>query len=72
MTKEDKLDILAEAMDVNVDDLTDQAALSSFDEWDSLAALSFMSLLQSRLNKKVTPEEVKSLHTVEDALNIME
>lgn len=72
MTKEDKLDILAEAMDVDVDDLTDQAVLSLFDEWDSLAALSFMSLLQSRLNKKVTPEEVKSLHTVEDALNIME
>ena len=72
MTKEDKLEILAEAMDVDVDVLKDEAVLSSFDEWDSLAALSFMSLLKSKLDKKVTPEEVKNLRTVEEAIAIME
>lgn len=72
MTKEDKLEILAEAMDVHVDVLKEEAVLSSFDEWDSLAALSLMSLINSKFNKKVTPGEIKSIRTVEDAINIME
>ncbi|MCR5439592.1 MAG: hypothetical protein K6F01_09205 [Selenomonas sp.] len=72
MTKEEKLKILAEAMDVEIDVLVDEAALSSFDEWDSLAALSLMSLLSSKLHKKITPAEVKAIDTVSDALNLME
>lgn len=72
MTKEDKLGILAEAMDIDVDELKEDVALSSFDEWDSLAALSFMSLLYNKLQKKITPAEVKDLETVADAIAAME
>lgn len=72
MTKEDKLGILAEAMDIDVDELKGDVALSSFDEWDSLAALSFMSLLYNKLQKRITPAEVKNLQTVADAIAAME
>lgn len=72
MTKEGRLSILAEAMDVDVDKLSDDVTLSSFDEWDSLAALSFMSLLYNKLQKRITPAEVKELKTVADAIAVME
>lgn len=72
MTKDEKLEILAEAMDIDADALADDAVLSSFDEWDSLAALSFMSLLYNKLQKRITPTEVKELKTVADAIAVME
>ena len=57
---------------MNVEDLKDDVVLSSFDEWDSLAALSFMSLLYNKMQKRITPAEVKRLQTVADAIAIME
>ena len=72
MEKVDKLNILATAMDVDVEELKDDVVLSSFDEWDSLAALSFMSLLYNKLQKRITPAEVKELKTVADAIAVME
>lgn len=72
MTKDEKLEILAEAMDIDADELADDAVLSSFDEWDSLAALSLMSLLYNKLQKRITPTEVKELKTVADAIAAME
>lgn len=72
MEKVDKLNILATAMDVDVEELKDDVLLSSFDEWDSLAALSFMSLLYNKMKKRITPAEVKNLQTVADAIAIME
>ncbi len=72
MTKEEKIEILAQAMDVEVGGVTEDAVLSSFDEWDSLAALSLMSLFSSKLHKKITPAEVKAFDTVADVLNLME
>lgn len=72
MTKVEKLNILAEAMDVGIDVLLDDTVLSSLDEWDSLAALSLMALLNGKMNKKITPLEIKELNTVADALKLME
>ena len=72
MTREDKLNILAMSMDIDTDELKDDKALSSFDEWDSLAALSFMSLIYNKSTKRITPAEVKNLKTVADAIAIME
>ncbi|WP_028129591.1 phosphopantetheine-binding protein [Selenomonas sp. AE3005] len=72
MTKVERLNILAEAMDVGIDVLLDDTVLSSLDEWDSLAALSLMAVLNGKMNKKITPLEIKELNTVADALKLME
>ena len=72
MTKEDKLGILAEAMDIDVDELKDEVLLSTFDEWDSLAALSYMSLIYNKFKKRITPEEIRNFKTVSDAIAAME
>lgn len=72
MDTRDKLSILEEAMDLEEGRLSEEDVLSSYSEWDSLAALSFMALLDRKMNKKVTPVEIRNLRTVADAIKIME
>ena len=59
-------------MDLEEGRLSEEDVLSSYSEWDSLAALSFMALLDRKMNKKVTPVEIRNLRTVADAIKIME
>lgn|GEM_PF-3238020 len=67
-----KLELLAEAMDVDAESLHMEDLLSGFSEWDSLATLSYMSLLMAKCKKRVTPQDVRKLITVGDALALME
>lgn len=72
MKNEEKLLLLAETMDLDAKDLHPDDLLSKFSEWDSLASLSFMSILMSKCKKRVTPQDVRNLVTVADALRMME
>lgn len=58
-------------------DLTDTKAeinlstkLSDVEEWDSLSMVSFYSFCDSKLNRKLLPEQIKSAQTVEDLFKL--
>ena len=72
MTNEEKIEILAEAMDIDSNDLHENDNLKKNDAWDSLSMLSFMAIVASKCDKKIKPQEVQSIVTVQDALNLME
>ena len=71
MTDEEKLEMLAEAMDVDSGDLSMEDKLADNEAWDSLSMLAFMASVSSKCKKKITPGELSAAVTVRDALNLI-
>ena len=66
-----KINILAECMDINPESIKPDMILKDFVEWDSIAAISFISAMDENYGKVVTGEDIKALVTVQDALDLM-
>lgn len=72
MTDAEKIELLAEAMDVLPEDLHEEDNLTQNVAWDSLSMLSFMASVASTCGKRLKPAEVQAIVTVRDALDLME
>lgn len=72
MEIKDKINLLAEAMDVLPEELNEEDVLAENENWDSLSKLALLSLIQSKCKKTITPQELVSLVKVRDVLNLME
>lgn len=71
MEPQDKMRLLEEVMDLESGTLQADTSLDDVEEWDSLAAISFISLLDSKLNKEVDLARLKRASTVSDLLMLM-
>ncbi len=69
MTTEEFIKKLAEIMDTDVD-LTLSTRLADVEDWDSLSMVSFFSFCDSKLGRRLAPEQIKSAQTVEDLFNL--
>lgn len=72
MSEKEKIEFLEEIMDLDGETLNPNSILAEFEEWDSLAALTYISEMDSRFGKKISGEQIKSLVTVADAITLME
>ncbi|MBR5914497.1 MAG: acyl carrier protein [Selenomonadaceae bacterium] len=71
MKQEDFLKTLKDMMDTEVE-LTLETKLSDVEEWDSLSLVTFLSYCNARLNRPVSPEEIKDAQTVNDLYKFLE
>ncbi len=72
MTNEKKIELLADILDVDAEGLTPETRLVDMSEWDSIAALSFIAMMDEEFGKEFKGADVKKIVTVQDALNVME
>ncbi len=72
MSKQEKIQLLEEIMDLDPGILHVNDTLADYEEWDSLSALTFISEMDERFGKKITGEEIKAFITVEDAIAVMQ
>lgn len=72
MEAKQKLALLEEMMDLEEGALTPQTVLSDLDEWDSVAILSLIVLIDEQFHKVITGSDIKNLETISDVMNIME
>lgn len=72
MNLKEKLAKMEEIMELDEGVLKETDVLEDFDEWDSIAMLSFIAMMDSDFNETVSGEEVRSFVTVQDALERME
>jgi len=72
MSTEKKLELIADILDVDVEELTPETEFSSFDNWDSVATLSFIAMIDEEFNKEMRGSEIKKFVTIQDALDVME
>ena len=72
MELQEKLALIEEVLDVEEGSLKPETELVYVDEWDSIAALSLIVMLDEKFEKTVSGTQIKALETVNDILALME
>ena len=55
--------------DINTDDFNLDTEFKNNDEWDSMTALSLITLLDQEFNVNISGEKIKELTTIQDLIN---
>ena len=72
MNLQEKLTLIEEVLDVEKGSLTPETLLAEVDEWDSIAALSLVVMLDEKFEKTVSGVQIKALASVNDILDYMD
>ena len=72
MELNEKIALIEEAIDVDEGTLSPETVLADVDEWDSIAALSLIVMLDENFNRTISGDQIKALKTVEDIFAYME
>lgn len=72
MILKEKIALIEECMDLDEGTLKVEDLLSSYDEWDSVSALSIISMIDTHFNKIIMGNELKNAKTVADIIALME
>lgn len=72
MTVKEKLNLLEEMLLMDKDTLEEAAELTGIEEWDSMAVISAIAMIDDIFGKEIEPDEVKKCKTVKDIIDIME
>ncbi|MDO5154429.1 MAG: acyl carrier protein [Eubacteriales bacterium] len=71
MTEQEKLEKIAEILDLEVEEVDIEADLESLEEWDSVAILSFIAMMDEEFEKEVKGSEIRQMKTVKDLFGLM-
>ena len=66
------MELLAETLDVDTEDISAETVLSDMPEWDSMTKLSLIVMFDDEFGKKITSNDIKKFVTVQDILNVMD
>ena len=69
MTAEEFVKKLADIMDTDAE-INLSTKLADVEDWDSLSMVSFFSFCDSKLGRRLAPEQIKSAQTVEDLFKL--
>ena len=69
---DNKIKLLEEIMELDEGELTMDSILSDYPEWDSIATLSYIAMLDSDFHKMIKGDVVKAFIKVQDAMDLME
>lgn len=72
MELKEKMALIEEVLDVEEGSLSPETALSDVDEWDSIAALSLIVMLDENFDKTISGAQIRALESVKDILAYME
>ena len=71
MTEREKLALLEDMMELDEGNLTVDKALDDIDEYDSMAKLSLIVLMEDEFGVKLTGDVIKGFETVGDIVALM-
>ncbi len=72
MTENEKLALLEETMELDEGTLTEKMLLEDIEEYDSMAKLSLIVMMEDEFGVKLDSDTVRGFKTVEDILKKME
>ena len=67
-----KIELLEDLFEVDEGTLTPDTALDDLDEWDSMAALSLIVMIDEECGKRINGDDVKKFITIKDIMDVME
>lgn len=71
MTNEEKIALLEDMLELDNGSLKPETVLADIDEYDSMAKLSLIVLMDDEFSKKLTGEQIREFKTVQDVLDFM-
>lgn len=71
MTNEEKIALLEDMLELDEGTLNPETELSSIEEYDSMAKLSLIVMMDDEFGKKLTGEQIREFKTVQDILDFM-
>lgn len=71
MTNEEKIALLEDMLELDNGSLKPEMELKEIAEYDSMAKLSLIVMMDEECGKKLTGEDIQSFNTVQDILNFM-
>lgn len=66
MSKEEKLALLEEVMDLDESELNEDAVLEDIEEWDSLSVLTLISEMKKKFDISLSTQQIKEFKTIAD------
>ncbi len=72
MKDERKIELIADVLDVEAAILQPASVLGDMDEWDSIALISFMAMMDDEFGKVIKGSVVKEQKTVANLMALME
>lgn len=72
MTNEEKIALLEDMLELDEGILNPETELSSIEEYDSMAKLSLIVLMDDEFGKKLSGEKIREFKTVQDVLDFMD
>lgn len=72
MTEQEKLNEIADILEVEVEEINKDTILSDIETWDSVAILSFISIMNDEFNKFPNASEIRNYKTIGDLMAVME
>ncbi len=72
MTNQEKIALLEETLEIDEGTLTEDTLLEDVDEYDSMAKLSLIVMMDDEFDVKLTGDMIKGFQTVGDILAVME
>ncbi|MBZ7932461.1 hypothetical protein ACD575_01885 [Campylobacter sp. LH-2024] len=70
MNKQEMFSALEEILMLDEGVLKEDSVLADFEDWDSLAFLSLMTLFDTKLQMNITSDQIANLKTVSDVLKL--
>lgn len=71
MTEEEKLESIADVLEMETDEISRETILEECEAWDSIAILSVISIINEEFNRFPHADEIKSYKTVGDLMDVM-
>ena len=72
MTREEAIEQIADILEAELDEVTDEARLESFEAWDSIAVLGVISMITDATGKYPHADEIKDLAMIGDLMKLLE
>ncbi len=68
----DKLVIIADSMDIELDITQLHQPLNTLDEWDSISILGLMAKADEELGVSLSPDDIDAAQTIQDLINLLD
>lgn len=66
MSLKEKLEILAEILEMDEESLKEDMVLEDIEEWDSMSKLYLVTYVKKNMKKRLTVEQIKEFVTIKD------
>lgn len=71
MSNEEKMEYIAESVEMEVDELSEDTVLNDLENWDSVAVLSIIAVINEKFDRYPKAEEILTYKTVGDLMNAL-